>query len=470
MTVGRHRSLFALCDGRDNATYPCHTIPFAIHPLPSPTVQIDAAGGWGVEAVQGSNRVSSPRADDEKRLLPFPSLFSLSLSLPLTSSLAPTLARGHPPRPIRPFAISGRSGVVHPDHPSARPYSFAERIWRIFCYCAVAAAMAVSPRQRVPLASAAHLMVVLVVFLVVSEAAGSLVKPLARCPTVTTATFFHSHSLSKTRRDETLSYDIVHSLLPLLLRLDATVSSRREHSFFTPISSGSTLPSPGERRTEQLQTTQPTKNNCAYEDLRNSHSSSLSAGSSERIGVPGAFPAAGPVRVGRRTRAFTTSLRHRKLLQQEYPGSNLFLLRSLPHQSREAESVAGGDGVDGWKELQEDINRMGDGDCGKDDIVVYQAASSPLPNGIPTYSVQVINTCLGVGCGHGISRIHLNCGWFSSARLINPKVFRRLRFNDCLVNDGGAIPAGAAVSFQYANSYPYKLAVSSVSCLPRGSR
>ncbi|KAJ1419712.1 Heat shock protein 70 family [Sesbania bispinosa] len=32
--------------------------------------------------------------------------------------------------------------------------------------------------------------------------------------------------------------------------------------------------------------------------------------------------------------------------------------------------------------------------------------------------------------------IHLTCDWFSSACLINPKVFKRLCYNDCLVNDG----------------------------------
>ncbi|CAA7405185.1 unnamed protein product [Spirodela intermedia] len=116
-----------------------------------------------------------------------------------------------------------------------------------------------------------------------------------------------------------------------------------------------------------------------------------------------------------------------------------------------------------------DPDRMGDGECSKDYIVVYQAPTAPLINGIPTYTVQVLNTCLGQGCGGaggGIAAVHLRCGWFSSARLVNPKVFRRLGFDDCLVNDGRPIPAGGAVSFQYANTYPYRLSVSSVSCTP----
>ncbi|WMV52995.1 hypothetical protein MTR67_046380 [Solanum verrucosum] len=63
-----------------------------------------------------------------------------------------------------------------------------------------------------------------------------------------------------------------------------------------------------------------------------------------------------------------------------------------------------------------------------------------------------------------ISNIHLSCGWFSSARLINPKIFRRLNYNDCLVNDGQPLTAGQSLTFSYANTFPYKLAVSSIVC------
>ncbi|CAA6659992.1 unnamed protein product [Spirodela intermedia] len=159
--------------------------------------------------------------------------------------------------------------------------------------------------------------------------------------------------------------------------------------------------------------------------------------------------AAPPAAGDRKNSMAAALLRHRKLLQQEQ------------------QPESGGGGAAGG--LEAETNRMGEGGCSKDDIDVYQAASSPLPSGIPTYTVQVINTCLGVGCGGpggGISQVHMSCGWFSSARLVNPKVFRRLGFNDCLVNDGRSIPAGGAVSFQYANTYPYKLAVSSASCQP----
>ncbi|KAJ6853176.1 putative TPD1 protein-like protein 1A [Iris pallida] len=106
-------------------------------------------------------------------------------------------------------------------------------------------------------------------------------------------------------------------------------------------------------------------------------------------------------------------------------------------------------------------NRIGSS-CSKDDIVVYQGATTPLPSGIPTYTVQILNECVE-GCS--IGRIHLSCGWFSSARLVNPRVFRRLGYNDCLVNDGRPLANGASLSFQYANSFRYPLSVSAASCM-----
>ncbi|KAK1306491.1 hypothetical protein QJS10_CPA10g01655 [Acorus calamus] len=105
--------------------------------------------------------------------------------------------------------------------------------------------------------------------------------------------------------------------------------------------------------------------------------------------------------------------------------------------------------------------RIGDA-CSPSDVVVYQGATSPLPNGIPTYTVEVLNVCAR-GCA--VSRVHLSCGWFSSARMINPRVFRRVRHDDCLLNDGQPLPFGSSLSFQYANTFPYPLHVSSLSCL-----
>ncbi|KAL4192032.1 hypothetical protein AMTRI_Chr06g170220 [Amborella trichopoda] len=130
---------------------------------------------------------------------------------------------------------------------------------------------------------------------------------------------------------------------------------------------------------------------------------------------------------------------HRKLLR---------IIHTPPHASS---SSSGG------KELPDRV----DDSCSKEDIVVYQGPTAPLPSGIPTYTVQVLNVCAS---GHPISAIHLACGWFSSARMVNPSTFRRLGYNDCLLNDGGPLAPGSSLSFQYANTYRYPLSVSSVVC------
>ncbi|KAE9587439.1 hypothetical protein Lal_00031793 [Lupinus albus] len=107
-------------------------------------------------------------------------------------------------------------------------------------------------------------------------------------------------------------------------------------------------------------------------------------------------------------------------------------------------------------------NRIWGEKCSKADIVITQGPTTPLPNGIPTYTVDIMNICVS-GCD--ISGIHLSCGWFSSARLINPKLFKRLHYNDCIVNDGKTLINGGSISFQYANTFLYPLSVSKVVCV-----
>ncbi|GLJ47717.1 hypothetical protein SUGI_1007740 [Cryptomeria japonica] len=105
--------------------------------------------------------------------------------------------------------------------------------------------------------------------------------------------------------------------------------------------------------------------------------------------------------------------------------------------------------------------RIGQG-CAKEDIVVNQSPESPMPNGVPSYSVEIQNLC-STGCS--IAQVHVTCGWFSSAVEIDPKLFKRLSYNDCLVNNGRPIKAGGSVSFVYAQTYKYPIAVSSVKCV-----
>ncbi|KAL7601371.1 hypothetical protein Lser_V15G21292 [Lactuca serriola] len=110
---------------------------------------------------------------------------------------------------------------------------------------------------------------------------------------------------------------------------------------------------------------------------------------------------------------------------------------------------------------QVEINRIWGDKCSKSDIVINQGPTDPLPSGIPTYTVEIMNVCT-TGCD--ISGIHLSCGWFSSARLINPHLFKRLHYDDCLVNNGKPLVNGHTISFQYANTFRYPLSVSSVIC------
>lgn len=106
-------------------------------------------------------------------------------------------------------------------------------------------------------------------------------------------------------------------------------------------------------------------------------------------------------------------------------------------------------------------NRVWGDKCSQADILINQGPSAPLPTGIPTYTVEIINVCV-TGCD--IAGIHLNCGWFSSVRLVNPRIFKRIRYNDCIVNDGKPLANGRTLSFQYANSFRYPLSVQSVRC------
>ncbi|CAI9292459.1 unnamed protein product [Lactuca saligna] len=125
----------------------------------------------------------------------------------------------------------------------------------------------------------------------------------------------------------------------------------------------------------------------------------------------------------------------------------------------------GGDGYgdgDGGSGGDGDDDRIQPQYCSADNIYISQGQTPPLPSGIPTYSVIIQNICMSGSCI--ISDIHLSCGWFSSARLINPNIFKRISYNDCLVNNGNPISPGQTIYFQYANTYPYPMSVASLSC------
>ncbi|KAM0937922.1 hypothetical protein DsansV1_C24g0184301 [Dioscorea sansibarensis] len=107
-------------------------------------------------------------------------------------------------------------------------------------------------------------------------------------------------------------------------------------------------------------------------------------------------------------------------------------------------------------------DRMGDRRCSPEDIEVYQwgdVAVAEWDSDVHGGGTERVRLRL-----HGGE--HSRPVWVGSAppRLINPRVFRRLHYDDCLVNDGAPLAAGESLSFQYANTFRYPLQVSSVSC------
>jgi hypothetical protein len=99
--------------------------------------------------------------------------------------------------------------------------------------------------------------------------------------------------------------------------------------------------------------------------------------------------------------------------------------------------------------------------CSGRDISVSERMIYTGKDGIPVYGVEISNTC-ATGCA--ISNIHISCGSFASTIEIDPKTFRRIAYNDCLVKDGGKLASGESVSFNYANNAIYPLKVASVQC------
>ncbi|KAG8048633.1 hypothetical protein GUJ93_ZPchr0009g1707 [Zizania palustris] len=140
------------------------------------------------------------------------------------------------------------------------------------------------------------------------------------------------------------------------------------------------------------------------------------------------------------------------------------LLRKLLRPAGGEVAVGGGGGGGGVRP-----HRVEDGCAGADDIAIDQAHASPLPSGVPAYTVDIINRCICSGGGTGeecaIANIHVRCGWFSSVNMVDPLVFRRVGRDNCLVNDGKPLNAGETISFEYSNSFPYQLTAVDATCV-----
>ncbi|THF95586.1 hypothetical protein TEA_023533 [Camellia sinensis var. sinensis] len=84
----------------------------------------------------------------------------------------------------------------------------------------------------------------------------------------------------------------------------------------------------------------------------------------------------------------------------------------------------------------------------KRDISIIQCKGSKT--GTPEYIVEIVDTCLSVDFLP--SNIHLHCGQFASANLVNPQNFKRPSIDDCLMNGGKPLKASQVIRFSYFNS------------------
>ncbi|CAN6347656.1 unnamed protein product [Urochloa humidicola] len=189
-------------------------------------------------------------------------------------------------------------------------------------------------------------------------------------------------------------------------------------------------------------------------------SASLANAASDDAGFsppPTAVPAGPPRPAPRAAAAAPVPALPRKILRPPAPGV---------HGAAAGRNVTGGSGGGGPARP----SQMDEGCAGAEDIEIYQGPASPLPSGVPSYKVDVVNRCLG-GLDGGasgecaIAGIHVRCGWFSSVSLVDPSKFRRLGHNDCLLNDGRPLLGGDTISFEYSNSFKYELSVRVATCV-----
>lgn len=85
----------------------------------------------------------------------------------------------------------------------------------------------------------------------------------------------------------------------------------------------------------------------------------------------------------------------------------------------------------------------------------YKQSTYYPPTGPPVFSVTFTNTCLDCP----LSNIHIGCGDFSSQSLVDPSIFKRLAYNDCLLNDGAALAPQNTIAFQYVSTFQYPMTV-----------
>lgn len=93
-------------------------------------------------------------------------------------------------------------------------------------------------------------------------------------------------------------------------------------------------------------------------------------------------------------------------------------------------------------------------------VQIQISQGSEAMKGIPRFTVLITNLCNTCS----ISQVHVHCGMFASANVVNPNLFKRIAVDDCLVNGGKPIASGRTIEFQYSNTFPYPMKVASFLC------
>ncbi|KAL5995451.1 hypothetical protein ACLOJK_025513 [Asimina triloba] len=95
--------------------------------------------------------------------------------------------------------------------------------------------------------------------------------------------------------------------------------------------------------------------------------------------------------------------------------------------------------------------------CSLSNIQVTQRATGGSVQGAPEYEVTIANNCI---CSQ--SNLQVSCAGFSSAEAVDPRVFRPVGGNLCLVNDGRPVQQSPPpITFKYAAQTKYNLTPSS---------
>ena len=95
---------------------------------------------------------------------------------------------------------------------------------------------------------------------------------------------------------------------------------------------------------------------------------------------------------------------------------------------------------------------------------MYQWPSNFGALNIPKYTMQMVYEAWSNFATASVFDVHVSCGNFASAKLVNPMVFCEISPSDCLLKNGDKLHPGEVISFEYANILPFRLNITRVRC------